>query len=111
VADGAGRVVGFASVGGVIAEQSEPEDVGELYTIYVAPDVWGQGVGRALMAAALLRLRNEGFGSAILWVLSDNPRTRRFYELAGWSHDGGAKEGEWLGTRVREVRYRTLLNP
>ena len=46
---------------------------------------------------------------AALWVLEDNPRTRRFYELAGWSCDGGSKDEEWLGTSVREVRYRINL--
>jgi hypothetical protein len=42
-------------------------------------------------------------------VLEDNPRTRRFYELAGWHADGAAKEEEWLGTTIREVRYRIDL--
>lgn len=111
VVDGEGGVVGFASIGHVLAEQSEPEDVGELYAIYVLPDVRGHGIGRALMAEALGRLRSGGFGTAILWVLEDNPRTRRFYDLTGWSHDGGVKEDEWLGTRVREVRYRISLDP
>jgi RimJ/RimL family protein N-acetyltransferase len=56
-------------------------------------------------------LRSEGFGEAILWVLEDNPRTRRFYELAGWRAEGGSKDGEWLGTFVRELRYRISLEP
>jgi L-amino acid N-acyltransferase YncA len=59
-----------------------------------------------LMAATLTRLRASGFREAILWVLEDNPRTRRFYELAGWREDGGFQEEERLGTLVREVRYR-----
>jgi hypothetical protein len=61
------------------------------------------------MSETLARLRGEGFPEAILWVLEDNPRTRRFYELAGWRADGGAKEEEWLGTSIREVRYRIDL--
>jgi len=77
--------------------------------IYVAPDAWGAGAGQALMGEVLQRLREDGFSEAILWVLEDNPRTRRFYELAGWQPDGGVKEEEWLGTLVREVRYRISL--
>jgi hypothetical protein len=61
------------------------------------------------MRETLARLRAHGFGEAILWVLEDNPRTRRFYELAGWWADGDVKEDEWLGAVVREVRYRIEL--
>jgi hypothetical protein len=42
-------------------------------------------------------------------VLEDNPRARRFYELAGWSVDGAVKQDEFLETLVREVRYRIEL--
>jgi RimJ/RimL family protein N-acetyltransferase len=53
--------------------------------------------------------RAGGFEEAILWVLEENPRSRTFYELAGWSADGTVKDEEWLGTVVREVRYRIRL--
>jgi hypothetical protein len=33
-------------------------------------------------------LRDEGFASATLWVLRDNPRARAFYEKAGWQATG-----------------------
>ena len=33
-------------------------------------------------------LRDEGFASAVLWVLRDNPRARAFYEKAGWHATG-----------------------
>ncbi len=33
-------------------------------------------------------LRDEGFTSAILWVLRDNPRARAFYEKVGWHSTG-----------------------
>jgi GNAT superfamily N-acetyltransferase len=102
------EVLGFAHLGGA---RDEPETVGELYAIYVHPDVWGHGVGRALMAESLDRFHEEGFTEAILWVLEDNPRTRTFYELAGWHADGAFKDEEWLNTLVREVRYRITLGP
>jgi GNAT superfamily N-acetyltransferase len=100
-----GEVVGFSSHG---PSRDDPQ-VGELFTIYVLPEEWGAGVGRALMQETLVRLRSHGFGEAVLWVLEDNPRTRRFYELAGWHVDGGEVEQEWLGKQVREVRYRIDL--
>ncbi len=63
------------------------------------------------MDESLRQLRGEGFGEAVLWVLEDNPRTRRFYELAGWHADGGVKDEEVLETSVREIRYRITLEP
>jgi GNAT superfamily N-acetyltransferase len=107
VAEVDGRLVAFAQLGTARGEPSS--STGELYGIYAHPDAWGLGVGRALMTEALSRLGNEGFLDAVLWVLEDNPRARRFYERAGWSVDGGVKEEEWLETLVREVRYRIDL--
>ena len=98
-------VLGFASHGPC---RDEP-GIGELFTIYVRPEAWGGGVGQALMRETLARLRAHGFDEAVLWVLEDNPRTRRFYECAGWSLDGGIKEETWLDVDVREVRYRIDL--
>ena len=55
------------------------------------------------------RLREDGLEEAILWVLEDNPRTRRFYELAGWRLDGAVKEKTILDTPVRKLRYQLAL--
>ena len=109
VAERAGRICGFVNVGP--ERESALGELGELFAIYVLPDCSGQGVGRALMATALSQLQADGFTEAILWVLEDNPRTRHFYELAGWQPDGGVKEEELLGTVVRELRYRIALRP
>ena len=54
-------------------------------------------------------MRAAGHRDAILWVLDDNPRARRFYEREGWTLDGGRKEQDHLGVRVAEVRYRLNL--
>lgn len=109
VVEADGRIAGFASLGSTGDGEDYPEHVGELYAIYVLPDAQGQGIGQALMVETLSRLRAEAFSEAVLWVLEDNPRTRRFYELSGWRPDGSVKEEEWLGTLVREVRYRIAL--
>lgn len=103
--DESGRVVGFASVG----ESRDAEGTGELYAIYALPEAWGTGAGTALLAAGVQVLREAGFREAILWVLDDNPRARRFYEREGWRLDGAVKEDEHLGVRVAEVRYRLVL--
>ena len=97
VAEKDGRVLGFVSVG-----------EGELDAIYVLPEAWGSSAGGALMSAAVGALRAAGNEEAVLWVLEDNPRARRFYEREGWRADGG-REGEHLGVRTAEVRYRIDL--
>ena len=97
----AGEVVGFASVGPSRDEQA----IGELYAIYVDPDAWDTGAGRALIERAERQL-DEEYDEATLWVLEDNARARRFYEIAGWSPDGAVKENAWFDVSVIEVRYR-----
>jgi GNAT superfamily N-acetyltransferase len=108
VAEVDGTVRGFVSVG---PARELGREVGELYAIYVDPDQWGSGVGQALISAGEQGLRDAGFTKAILWVLEDNPRARRFYEAAGWTHDGATKRDTHLETEVTEVRYRKDLHP
>ena len=95
------RIIGFASVG----PSRDERDIGELYAIYVAPEAWSTGAGRALIETAEAKLVEE-YDEATLWVLADNPRARRFYERAGWAPDGAAKSEERWGVRAGEVRYR-----
>ena len=106
VADANGEVVGFASVGPNRDDSRE----GEVYAIYVLPDRWGTGVGRELMQSAEAELRAQGYDEAVLWVLEDNPRARRFYEAAGWKADGARKPIEIFSTDVIEIRYRKKLD-
>lgn len=96
-----GDVVGFTSVG---PSRDEPR-IGELYAIYVDPEQWSTGTGRALIEQAEQQLRTE-YGEVTLWVLEDNPRARQFYERAGWALDDGRKAETRWGVRAPEVRYR-----
>jgi GNAT superfamily N-acetyltransferase len=104
VAEDGGTVVGWASAGA----SRDADGEGELYGLYVAPEAWGRGAGRALIGQVEAELaRNHP--EAILWVLEDNPRARRFYEQAGWGLDGARKRDVFLGVEVDEVRYRKAL--
>ena len=100
----ASQLNGFAALG---PARDEDAVTGELYAIYVHPDRWRHGLGRALLAHATRRLSALGYANAILWVLESNIRARAFYERAGWTLDGGTKI-EMLPDHVelREVRYR-----
>ena len=98
-------IVGFVSTG----DSRDADAEAELFAIYVLPGAWGTGAGTALMRAGLEAMRLRASGDAVLWVLDDNPRARRFYEREGWALDGERKEDEYLGVRVPEVRYRIAL--
>jgi GNAT superfamily N-acetyltransferase len=104
-----GQVSGFAHVGPTRDDGDGDGRVGEVTAIYVLPEAWGTGLGRALMTAALGELATAGYESATLWVLESNARARRFYERAGWSADGSVKQDDIGGARVTEVRYRRPL--
>jgi GNAT superfamily N-acetyltransferase len=103
-----GALRGFADIGPA-REMPEPEPRGEVYAIYLAPDAWGRGLGRALLEASERRLLKEGFSDAVLWVLESNQPTRRFYEACGWSSDGERKFAEVHGIQVMEARYSRTL--
>jgi len=105
VAEVDGEIVGFVSVGPANDDDAD----GELYAIYVLPTHWGTGVGRALIQAGEDRLRELGHREAVLWVLEDNPRARRFYERAGWTRDGTKRPIEVFGVSVPEIRYVKTL--
>jgi RimJ/RimL family protein N-acetyltransferase len=107
--DDRGRPVGFARVGESRDPDSAAPDVGEVRAIYLAPESWGTGAGRALMTAALSRLTDLGYQQATLWVLDSNARARRFCEAAGFHPDGAVKDDDSRGFILREIRYRKAL--
>jgi ribosomal protein S18 acetylase RimI-like enzyme len=102
------RVVGFASLGPA-RDSDTPRDIGQLYAINLDPDVWGRGLGRALLSVATDRLRGLGYVEAVLWVVPSNQRARRLYESAGWSDDAVRRDDEVFGVVVPQMRYRRLL--
>ena len=81
-------LLGFAAVGP--GRDGDPK-VGELYAMYLRSAAWGRGVGHALHAAALARLRAFGYTRASLWMLAGNERALRFYRREGWAPDGRSK--------------------
>ena len=104
------RVVGFASYGPERERARGFTGRGELWAFYLHPDVWGSGVADELLAHTELRLRAEGFDTAVLWVLDANPRARRFYERHGWEASGlSADFDAYCEVRVPEVEYRKVL--
>lgn len=110
VAEVNGTVRGFAIVRPSPDEGANPARDGELDMIYTDPGSWGQGIGRALLAASADVLDSRGFAEATLWTAEENLRTRRVYEAAGWKPDGASRERSWLGVRFRELQYRVVVD-
>jgi GNAT superfamily N-acetyltransferase len=104
VADLDGEVAGFVCVGG----SRDVRRCGEVYAIYVDPEAWARGLGRALLARAEAELARR-WDVASLWVLEANDRARRFYAAAGWEPDGARKRETRFGVSAPEVRYRKRL--
>lgn len=103
VADDGRMIVGFATIG--VSPGGSSRDVGELMALYVDPDSWRTGVGRALIARARAGLRRLGFDNALLWVLEGNERAQRFYERDGWLRGDDRRRQRVWGIEVDEIAY------
>ncbi len=106
VAESGGRLSGFASV---LRARDVPQRWGELAALYVHPDMWGTGLGHALHQAAVEHLAGQAYGRAVLYVLADNARARRFYETHGWTADGTVKMESFGEVELAEPRYARPL--
>jgi len=73
VAELGGEIAGFAAVVG-----------GELDGLFVEPDLWGGGIGKALVDAATHDARQRGLSLTVV----ANPRAKGFYESCGFTVEG-----------------------
>jgi GNAT superfamily N-acetyltransferase len=101
------RILGFATIGA--SRDADRQTSGEVYALYVDPDIWERHVGRALMLDVHRRLADRGYATANLWVLAGNDRAERFYRSHGWRPDGARRREELHGITVEDVRYGRSL--
>ena len=76
VAELDGEVAGFAAV-----------VAGELDGLFVEPDLWGCGIGKALVEAAT----HEARASGVTLKVTAGPSARLFYESCGFTVEGDAQ--------------------
>jgi ribosomal protein S18 acetylase RimI-like enzyme len=106
-----GRISGFVSFGKCRANVAAA-DQGEIFALYVAPEIWGRGCGRALLHHAVAQLHADGFTSISLWVLTANQRGIRFYEACGFEREAGSEKVFEMGGRsVEEVTFMLPNTP
>lgn len=97
-AGGAG-IVGFGNSGRARHDNA----IGEVFTLYVANDWQGRGIGRALLGEMFNSLQGHGLSQAMVWVLSANP-ARFFYEAMGGNRLAERRE-PFSGTVLDETAY------
>ena len=73
-----------------------------------AGSAWGSGAARGLMDVPREWFTQDGYATAMLWVLRSNPRARRFYEREGWRPEG-TRVHTIRDTAVEETLYRLAL--
>lgn len=109
VAEQHDRVLGFCLLRG--SKEADVEvDVGEVVALYVHPNDWRQGAGRALIDAVVDAAPGCGFSALTLWVLEANARARNFYEHMGFDADGKSKVEQRASYSLHELRYRRALS-
>lgn len=99
-----GRVIGFVSYGA--SHDPDMQNSGEILALYVLKDYQRQGVGSALMKAALRKI--GGFDKIAVWILRANETAIAFCEKFGFRPDGYCREIS-LG-RV-ELELRMVCTP
>ena len=106
-----GRVSGFVTFGPGRDDPTWLGYSGEIYMLYLAPDLIGQGVGLELLEQSFEELARVRCHWVVVWVLAKNQRARRFYERAGMQLDGARRWDPFGDRSVPVVRYAKSLNP
>lgn len=100
-----GLLIGVVSLSKVTGVQPEPapENVINLWQLFVSPEWQGSGVAASLMGAAVEEAAKRGFEWMRLWTPRDAKRARRFYEREGWSLSGEERPADQhLGLAIVE---------
>jgi ribosomal protein S18 acetylase RimI-like enzyme len=111
VAELEGAFAGYCYVAAPTREPGLGTDVAELGAMYVDPGSWRQGVGEALMRAALERLAGLPYSEVVLWTFGENERAVAFYERYGWRADGSEKIHARSGEPAIRMSRSLTMNP
>ncbi|MFB6204993.1 MAG: N-acetyltransferase family protein [Haloglomus sp.] len=101
--DDAGTVRGFASAA------REWTDEVELFTLYVDPDHWGEGVGTTLLEDVESWARDEGVDHVVCSALAENAVAVGYLESQGFARTREV-EAEVGGETVREYEFEKSLD-
>jgi ribosomal protein S18 acetylase RimI-like enzyme len=108
VAELNGEIAGFCDLIPSRDKDSNPQTIAEIAAIYVHPDRWRRGAGRALCNCALEKARRGNFIEVTLWVLASNTAAQHFYQTMGFHLDGATKSEPMANYEIHEVRFRNV---
>lgn len=106
-----GRVGGFVTFGPWRDDPTWLGYAGEIYMLYLAPELVGRGLGAELLFHARDELAKVRCHWVVAWVLARNERARGFYEREGLRLDGARRWDPYGDRAVPVVRYASPLNP
>ena len=103
--DGSGNVLGWGSIN-VFNPRRAYEHVVD-FSLYVAREHRGRGIGDALLGALEARARSLGYHKMVLAAFPTNLPGKRLYERHGFSlvgiyHEQGMLDGRWVDVMVME---------
>lgn len=104
-----GKILGFVTFGIYRGDNAGQNKSGEIWGIYLDPDEWRKGYGALLYQHSEKMLKERGYARIFIWVFSQNPRARRFYEAMGFKTDGESRMLKF-GIPLEAIRYRKELN-
>lgn len=79
-------------------------------SVYIAPDRWGQGTGKALLTELVRCSEKEGFWTLQSSILQENAASTRLHERCGFrmvgyrERIGRDRNGKWRNTVLMEKR-------
>lgn len=103
-----GKIVGVTWIGD-IKDKNIIDDAGEIYSLYVAPEHLGVGVGSQLMENALEYFKSKNWKEAYVWVLHTNEKAQEFYEKRGFVFNENSKSVNKNGFTLKELQYKKVL--
>jgi [ribosomal protein S18]-alanine N-acetyltransferase len=103
VAEDNGIVAGYA---GLLAAGAE----GDVLTLAVAGERWGQGTGSALLAALLAEAARRGCAEVFLEVRADNARAQQLYRRYGFTQIG-IRRGYYQPSGADALVMRKQMEP
>ncbi len=105
LAEVAGQVVGFVSIG-PCRDPVVPPNAYEIWAFYLLPEYWGHGIAQELWQAVQQALVPLHVPSISLWVICGNLRAIQFYQGLGFIADEASQTTfELAGVTLNEIRY------
>ncbi|MFL7810708.1 MAG: GNAT family N-acetyltransferase [Anaerolineae bacterium] len=106
-----GQVVGWVALAPVSSRRAY-SGVAEV-SIYVAPKVWGKGIGTRLMERAIASSETHGIWTLYAALFSENGASVRLHEKCGFRRIGTREriarlDGVWRDTLIMERRSRVV---